>query len=141
MIDLTLDGVLIQLVNFLITLIGLNILLFRPIRAIIKQRKDLMAGQMDKIETFTNQAETKLKGYEEQLQVARLEGNEVRNKLREEGVAEEQKLLTAAGEEASKTLKVARTEINAQVKSAMEALARDIDTYASKATDKILGQA
>ncbi|GAB7021960.1 ATP synthase F0 subunit B [Salidesulfovibrio brasiliensis] len=141
MIDFTLQGILIQLVNFLITLVGLNILLFRPIREIIKQRRDLMAGQMDKIETFSSQAESKLKGYEEQLQAARQEGNEVRNKLRDEGVAEEQKLLSVAGEEASQTLKAARTEIDGQVKTAMEALAKDIETYANKATDKILGQA
>lgn len=139
--DITLEGVLIQLVNFLITLVGLNILLLRPVRAIIKQRKDLMAGQMDKIETFNSQAEGKLQSYEEQLNAARQEANEVRSALRDEGVAEEQKVLSAAGEEASQTLKAARTDIDSQVKAAMEALAKDIETYASKATDKILGQA
>lgn len=141
MIEITKEGVLIQLVNFLITLVGLNILLFKPIRGIVKKRKDLMAGQLEKIDEFTSKAETKVSDYEAQLAAARKDGNDLRNKLREEGSAEEQKLMAAAGDKASKTLQAARADIDAQVKAAMDSLSKDVETYAAKATDKILGQA
>jgi F-type H+-transporting ATPase subunit b len=141
MIDIHPIGILIQFVNFLITLIVLNLILFGPVREMIRKRKELMAGQMDSIEKFTADAEGKLKDYEEQLAAARKDGNEIRAQLRDEAVAEETKLLSAAGADAAATLKASRVEIDAQVKSAMEQLGKDVENFAAKATDKILGQA
>lgn len=141
MIDIHPIGILIQFVNFLITLIVLNLILFGPVREMIRKRKELMAGQMDSIEKFTADAEGKLKDYEEQLAAARKDGNEIRAQLRDEAVAEETKLLSAAGADAAATLKTARVEIDAQVKSAMDQLGKDVENFAAKATDKILGQA
>jgi F-type H+-transporting ATPase subunit b len=141
MIDIHPIGILIQFVNFLITLIVLNLILFGPVREMIRKRKELMAGQMDSIEKFTADAAGKLKDYEEQLAAARKDGNEIRAQLRDEAVAEETKLLSAAGADAAETLKASRAEIDAQVKSAMDQLGKDVENFAAKATDKILGQA
>lgn len=141
MIDIHPLGLLIQAINFLVTLIVLNFILLNPVRQMIRKRKELMAGQMDKIETFTADADGKLKDYEEQLAAARKEGNEIRAQFKDEATAEETKLLSAAGEDASSSLKAARTEIDGQVKAAMDQLSKDVEKFAAKATDKILGQA
>ena len=42
----------VQFVNFIITLLVLNILLFGPIRAVIKKRGELMAEKLGKVEQF-----------------------------------------------------------------------------------------
>ena len=78
----------IQLVNFLITIVGLNVLLIRPIRDKIKERNDLMAGQVGKIEGFNSSAEEKLKGYQTAIDAARQEGLEMRKQMRLEGAGE-----------------------------------------------------
>ena len=72
---------------------------------------------------------------------ARKEAGDIRNAAKDEGVAEEQALLSAAGTEASSTIQAARTEIKSQVKDAMDQLTKDVDKYAEQATGKILGQA
>ena len=131
----------IQAANFLVTVFVLNVLLIKPIREIIKKRKDLMADQMAKIEGFNSDAETKVADYEAQLADARKAANDIRTSMKEEGTAEEHGILAAAGEAASGTIQAARAEIEAEVKTAMEKLTKDVDKFAEAATGKILGQA
>jgi len=133
--------IFIQAANFLITIVVLNVLLIKPIREIISKRKGLMADQLEKIEGFNSSAESKMEDYESQLAVARKEANDIRTGKKEEATAEELSLMSAAGEEASGTIKAARTEIKSQVKGAMEQLTKDVDKFAEAATGKILGQA
>lgn len=132
-------SIFIQFVNFVLTIIVLNALLFNPIRGIIKKRKELMAGQMDSIEKFNEQAGVKVKDYEKALDAARKQAVGVRSEMRQNGVAEEQKILSAAGEQAAKTLKAAQADIAQQFSSAMAQLKKEVDGFAQKAADKILG--
>ncbi|MBC17835.1 ATP synthase subunit b [Pseudodesulfovibrio profundus] len=133
--------IFIQAVNFLVTIFVLNVLLIKPIREIIKKRKGLMADQLEKIEGFNSSAEGKVADYEVQLAAARKEANDIRTAMKDEGTAEEQKLMSAAGEEASSTIQAARAEIKSEVKGAMDQLTKDVDKFAEAATGKILGQA
>ncbi|WP_147819808.1 ATP synthase F0 subunit B [Salidesulfovibrio onnuriiensis] len=141
MIDIHPLGLLIQAINFLVTLVVLNFLLLKPVRGIIRKRKEHMASQLSQIEKFTADADGKLKNYEEQLAVARKDGNEIRAQYKDQATVEETKLLSAAGEDAASTLKAAHAEIQSQVKTAMDQLSKDVEAFAAKATDKILGQA
>lgn len=138
MIDLD-YSFLIQLANFLITLLVLNFLMFGPIREIIKRRAELMNGQMGKIEQFTDQADSKMKGYEKALDEARRAGMDVRNDLKEQGQQEEQKILSEAGKVAASTMKEARDEISAEKGEAMKVLDGQVDEFAQKVTAKVLG--
>ena len=49
--------------------------------------------------------------------------------------------MDAAGKDVSATMKSAREEIAAQSQTAMSALKGDVEKYAKRVTDKILGQA
>ena len=130
----------IQLVNFIITLLVLNILLFGPIRAIIKKRGELMAEKLGKVEQFTSQADGKLRDYQAALTGARKDAVDIRNGLKAEGVKEEQGILATAGQEAASTLKAARADISGQARDALAQLKKDVEKYAQKATEKILGR-
>ncbi len=132
---------LIQLINFLITIIGLNLLLIRPIRDKIIERNKLMADQMGVIENFSTSADEKLKGYQAAIDAARREGLELRKQMRADGAGEEQQIMSAAGRDVAAVLKAAHEEIAAQVTGAKNALMADVEKFAQKATAKILGQA
>lgn len=140
MIDLD-KTFLIQLVNFLITIVFLNALLIRPVREKIKERAKLMADQLGSIENFTASAEEKMKSYEQSLDAARQQGLELRKQLRAEGSGEEQQIMAAAGKDVAATMKSNQDAIAGQVAQAKQALAADVDKFAQKATAKILGQA
>jgi F-type H+-transporting ATPase subunit b len=132
---------LIQLVNFLITIVGLNLLLIRPIRDKILERNNLMAAQVGKIEGFNSSAEEKLKSYQAAIDAARQEGLEMRKQMRAAGAGEEQQIMSAAGKEVAASMKAAHDEIAAQVAGAKQTLVAEVEKFAQKATAKILGQA
>lgn len=131
----------IQLVNFLITMVALNMLLITPIREKIKERNTLMANQLASIEGFTSSADEKLKSYEQALDSTRQQGLELRKQLRAEGAGEEQQIMAVAGKDVAATMKANMDAISAQVASAKQALSADVEKFAQKATAKILGQA
>ena len=133
--------IFIQGLNFVAMVFLLNVVMIKPVREIIKKRKGLMADQLEKIEGFTGDAAKKMADYEAQLTVARKEAGDIRNAAKDVAVAEEQALLSTAGEEASSTIQAARAEIKSQVAAAMAQLTKDVDKYAEQATGKILGQA
>jgi F-type H+-transporting ATPase subunit b len=140
MIDLD-QTFFIQLVNFLVTVVGLNVLLISPIRAKIQERNMLMAGQLANIENFTSSADEKLKGYEQALDSTRQQGLELRKQMRAEGATEEQQIMSVAGKDVAATMKANQEAIAAQVATAKQALSADVEKFAQKATAKILGQA
>lgn len=140
MIDLD-QTFFIQLVNFLVTVVGLNVLLISPIRAKIQERNTLMAGQLATIENFTSSADEKLKSYEQALDSTRQQGLELRKQMRAEGATEEQQIMSVAGKEVAATMKANQEAIAAQVATAKQTLSADVEKFAQKATAKILGQA
>lgn len=138
MIDLD-STFFIQFLNFTISLIVLNFLLIRPIRDIIKKRNDAMSTMVDEAENFTNSAEEKLQNYHKQLDQTRIAGTQKRNEMKDEGVAQEKGILSAAGEQASATLKAEREIVVGQVSSAMTALKGQVAALAGKVSAKVLG--
>lgn len=131
----------VQLVNFLIALLVLNLILFRPIRGILRKRADLMASRLEEIERFSNAAEEKISSYEASLDEARKQAQEIRGKLKEEGYAEEKSLVEAAMKEAAGVIKAARDKYEQEKSAALKSLESKVNDYAAKVASKILGEA
>jgi len=139
MIDLD-STFFVQLVNFLIILTVLNLLLFRPIRGIIRKRAEIMAERLRSVEDFTAQAEAKMAGYRQALDVARSEAQQVRVKLKEEGLSVEAAKLAAASQEAAAKLSAARQEIEAQKNAALASLQGQVAAFARQVAGKVLAR-
>ncbi len=131
----------IQFVNFLITLMVLNLILYRPIRGILKRRAEHLAQRLAEVEDFNTRAEEKLKGYEAALAAARGEAQTARTARQEEGYGEEHKIVEAASTKAASVLGAAREQIASEKDTALTALRGKIDAYAKAATGKILSKA
>ncbi|WP_462324427.1 ATP synthase F0 subunit B [Desulfoplanes sp.] len=131
----------IQFVNFLITLMVLNLILYRPIRGILKRRAEHLAKSLAEVEDFNAGAGEKLKSYEDGLATARSEAQAVRNSRQEEGYGEEKTIVGGASKEAASFLGSARKEIASESESALSTLKGKVDEYAKAATGKILSKA
>jgi F-type H+-transporting ATPase subunit b len=131
----------IQLVNFLILLALLNVIIYKPIRGIVKQRQAKMSSDLTEIEGFNEQARSKLEDYQAALDRARREAGEVREVQKKEAVAEEKDILSAASQEGNKMLSAARKDIEAQSQEARKALSQQVKKYAKLVTDKVLVKA
>ncbi len=130
-----------QLVNFLIILTVLNLILFRPIRGIIKKRAEVMSEKLGSIEAFTAQAESKLENYKASLSGARVEAQQLRVSLKAEGSEAEAAVLSKAGAEAAEKVAAARKEIDGQKQAALKALRNEVAGYAKNVADKVLSKA
>ncbi|MDY0275931.1 MAG: ATP synthase F0 subunit B [Desulfomicrobium sp.] len=130
----------IQLVNFLITLTVLNLILYRPIRGIIKKRAEVMSEKLGSIEEFAAEAEEKLTNYQQALSGARSEAQQLRMSLKEEGMSEETTVLSKAGTEAAEKISVARQEIDSQKQTALTSLHGAVAGYAKEVANKVLAK-
>ena len=128
----------VQLVNFMVILTVLNLILYRPIRGIIKKRAEVMSEKLSSIEDFAAKAEAKLESYKTALSGARVEAQQLRVALKTEGVAVESAVLAEAGAEAAEKVAAARKEIDGQKQAALKALRAQVSAYAKEVAGKVL---
>ncbi len=133
-------SMLIQMVNFLATMLILNFLLFRPIRRIISERKEKVARSEAEIERLRLGSQEKLSMFQARLDQARAEGAEKRLAARKVAQDEERGLLDQVTKEMEATLRRARAEITADAAKASEALRARSEVFASAVAEKILGR-
>jgi F-type H+-transporting ATPase subunit b len=138
MIDID-KTVLIQFVNFVISLFVLNLLLIRPVRDIIRKRAEKMAGLLEGAEAFAARADEKIKNYNAALEEARKAGALERGALREAGLAQEKQILEAAGADAAAKIAAERAAIGAEAGAAKNTLAGQVGALAQKVAAKVLG--
>lgn len=139
MLDINIT-LLIQLVNFIVTLVVLDFLLIKPIRGIIKKRRDLASGMLSDAESFTTEAAAKLEDYEAALAKAREEAAAVRETRKNEAHAKETDILEAARKNAQEFLQTSRGETRASVAETMAAMEKRIPELSSLVVDKLLGK-
>ena len=142
MISLSIDGsLLVQLANFCLLILVLNFLLYRPIRNILADRKELFSrleekAEKAKIELESGDAE-KLRLNTESLRLAMNHKNEITHK----GQQQEKNILAEAQEQAARQVSESRVRLAHSTDLARAALAQDTTVLANNIAEKILGRA
>ena len=138
---LNIDGTLIvQIVNFLVLLLILNFILFRPIRSVLARRADEINSRQKTIDDYQEQAETNEKGIEEGVIQARKEGYTEKEALRSQGLEEEKGILQEAGGGVEQKLSAAKKEIESKIEVARETLEDQVASFSDELAQKILGR-
>lgn len=127
-----------QLANFIITLVVLNFLLIRPVRDIIRQRRDTFNDIEKEIAAFTARAESDLAAYEANLRKAREEAAEVRKSARADADALGQTILADAAREARESLRSSQAAVHADADQAAQTLRAGVESFARATVDKLL---
>jgi F-type H+-transporting ATPase subunit b len=136
-IDYTL---IIQIANFLFLLFILNILLYKPIRQILSQRKEEIDSFVGMIGEFEDKSVQSKKALEENKAEATKDGLKEKEALKGEGSDQEKNLLKAATSEASEKLDQARDEIAVSLVSARQTLEKELGRFSRELAQKILGR-
>jgi len=134
------QSLIFQIINFLLLMIILNALLYRPIRSILKERAERIAGlatEADKVKADMTQKE---QDYQNKLQQARKEGFEQKNLFKLQGQEEEKKLLLEANQKVDAELAQNRKKIAQEVKEAREKLSGEVASFSQEIAQKILGR-
>ena len=137
-----LDGTLVlQFVNFMILLVVLNALLFKPLRAALQARKETIEGSKAKVQDIDEQVQAQIARYEAQLQDARQQGGQERSALRKTGQEEEVRILGEANRSAAERLQTITAQIQEEANSARQSLRGDTEALAKEIAGKVLGRA
>ena len=141
-VTVTPDGsIIIQIVNFLFIIWVLNILLYRPIRKILIQRKEKVDGLELSIETSTKDAKEKDDALAAGIKEARVRGLKEKNDLLQQAEDEERRIIDEINQKAHTELMEVRDKIAKDAEAVRDSLQKEVDNFASQIGEKILGRA
>ncbi len=135
--DITL---VIQMINFLILLFVLNLILFRPIRKIIKERNGIVEHFNSDIASLTDEAQASMEEFEEKVLEARKEGMGKVQSMKDEGERAEVELIAATTQEVQAKIEEARKKVASNIQDARTELQKQVQTFSVAVSEKILGR-
>lgn len=130
----------LQFGNFLLLLLVLNALLYRPLRGVLERRKATVDGAYDRAKALEASINDKMTRYQEQLKAAKDKGAQEKAGLRQSALVEEAKALQAAHQSASEKLERIRTQVVGEAEAARAALRGETQTLARLVAAKVLGR-
>ena len=130
----------IQIINFGILVLILNLFLYKPIRAILAKRREEIESSRERTNDVDQQVQTKMAEYESRLRGAKAEVGAKRAELVKEAQAEESALLDKARGEATASLSSIRDRIARESAEARTLLQQQAQALSGDICEKILGR-
>lgn len=130
----------LQFVNFFILMAALNFLLYRPLREVLKRRRETIRGSHTKAKELEAQINEKMALYQEQLQSAKLKGNQERAELRKVAAGEESEILRRAQSKATDQLQEIKSKVAKEAAATSATLKKNVDMLATQIASKVLGR-
>jgi F-type H+-transporting ATPase subunit b len=131
----------IQIANFLLVIFILNIVLYKPIRSILRQRKSKMEGLEESITATGRAAEDKGQAFTNGLKDSRLKGQKQKEDVLQAAALEEKTIVDRINAKAQEDLAAVKAQIAKDTEAVRNTLENEIDAFANAITKKILGRA
>jgi F-type H+-transporting ATPase subunit b len=130
----------IQLINFLILMLVLNVFLFKPIRGVLAERSGKIAAAKSRAESVEQDLQAKMAEYEARLKTMKSGASDERGTLVKEAQAEESAILDAARKEAAETLAAIKARVAKEAADARALLQEQAKTLSVDICEKVLGR-
>ncbi len=137
-IDITL---LWQLVNFIVLLIVLNFILFKPIRKVMLDREQGISSALEDAKAAQERMENILEKYNTSLAEAKQKAVLTYNAIYQQGLDAQRDMISAERAKAGEMLDKARGEIMAASTAARTDLKQEAERLSQEITTKLLGRA
>ena len=131
----------VVIILFIIFVIVLNQLLFKPIGKVLDERETLTEGAAAEARAASRQYQSRLNNYEETMRQARAESYRKLEKQRKAALEERSKLVASARAQAEVEIAKARAEVAAQTAEARAALEQESRQIAEQISRTLLGRA
>ncbi|MDR1577415.1 MAG: ATP synthase F0 subunit B [Deltaproteobacteria bacterium] len=130
----------IQILNFLVLMLVLNLFLFKPLRKILNERATLFEGYRQMADVAKKQLEDGEDEKNRRRSEALVEGAETMNNLRLVGQEREREILASAQEASARRLEESRARLTQESAQARIALAAEAKTLAVDLAGRLLGR-
>ncbi len=130
-----------QMINFLILLIVLNMVLYKPIRNVILERKAKVNGLENGVEKASADLDFQKDAYKDGLKQARNEGLKQKEVFIDEASAEEKEIIDQINKKAQANFAQIKQQVAEETEQARKVLEAEVNAYAKAIGEKILGRA
>ncbi|QSV46871.1 ATP synthase F0 subunit B [Geobacter benzoatilyticus] len=130
----------IQLVNFLVLMLVLNIFLYKPIRKVMADRKGQIDGAKERAAAVDKDVQEKMALYETRLREIKSKAGAEREVLRGDALREEAAILEKARKEAADSLSSIKAKVAKETVEAKEYLTVQARSLSLEICEKVLGR-
>ncbi len=130
-----------QLINFAVLLVALNFILFKPMRAIMREREQGISSAFTDSKTAQDRAQALLEQYNVSLAEAKQKAAAAYNTFYQQGLDAQRDMIAAERSKASELLDKARKEIAEAAAAARGDLRKEADKLSQDISTKLLGRA
>ncbi len=132
--------ILLQAIPFVVALVGLHVIIFKPMLAMLAERERNIHGFRKEAELLQDEVSGKLAELEERLAGARAEAGAERNRLRAEAKKAEDEILAAARAKADAALSEARATLESDTAAARTQLEATAAQLSRQIASTVLGR-
>jgi len=130
----------IQLVNFLVLVLLLNVFLYKPIRKQLSDRNALISGAKEKSAAVDKEVQEKLASYEARMREIRAGAADERGALKKEAQLQEAAILEKARLESSAKLAGIKALVAKEAEEARRLLKASAESLSADICEKVLGR-
>lgn len=130
----------VQIINFGLLVLVLNMLLFKPVRALLAQRRQEIQSARERALAVDEQVESKVAQYEARLREAKAEVAARRAELLKEAQAEESGVMDRARQDAAASLASLRDRVAKESAEARALLQKQAEALSGDICEKLLGR-
>src|SRR4030042_7107884 len=124
------SSVFIQIINFLFLSWALNTVLYKPIRNILRKRKEKSDGLQQNIEAFEKDAREKDAAFSSGIKEARITGLKEKEVLLDKAAATEKEIIGRINQKAREELTTLREKITRDAQAVRSSLEKEVGQYA-----------
>ena len=130
----------IQMGNFILLMLILNVLLYKPILGIIDKRKKQLQDTEEEIKRLNQSVEERMAAYEEKLRQAKIDAVEKKQEIIKEGAERAKSIIDAAKGEIPGMMEKFHGEMNREVDEARRTLTNQSKKISVEIAEKLLGR-
>ena len=131
-------SLIVQIVNFVILLLILHRLLYKPLLAKMEERTAAIKSSLDEAQAARAEAASQQEQNAERLRAAYAEAASIRASALKEAADEQRKLVEQATREAKQLVDNARAQTDADIRRAREELRREVSEIATSVAEKLI---
>jgi F-type H+-transporting ATPase subunit b len=131
-------SLIVQMINFLILLVILHRLLYKPLLAKMQERTAAITASLDAAQAARAEAARQQEENEARLRAAHSEAAAIRSQALKEAADEQRRLVEAARAEAQRLVESAKAQTEAEIRRAREELRREVADLATAVAEKLV---
>ena len=131
-------SLIIQAVNFIILLVLLTKLLYKPLLAKMDERTNAIKKSLDEAQAARQEAQKERDDFAAKIQAANIEAQRIRAEALKDAADEQRRLVDAAKAEAARLVASARQEMDADVRRARQELRQEVADLAIAISERLI---